>query len=471
MPPRNDMGVGICPEGAGQVDLEGIGTCPPTCWFDSSLSETTFVTLLARPNSFYLFSHWEGNNCLFDQPNANPTTAEVPRGAQGNCKAVFVPWTDWATGYAVLGTGESPYASNVAPSGDVVHAGAAAGGGNLEIFTPPAEKPARATPVIKQVSIADFTPYDAIQLDDGSFLLAGRHTTVFRGGVARLAANDTFTWQLALDDDVSRADELAVVDADNFLVGGYLNSDSMEFVAEVSGDGVVGDVVKFDTTAYMSALQALSGGGFAVVLGSTLVRVDAAGAITWQKRLPGYVADLDETTDGGVVASGYMGSDGWIGRFAADGLLMWQKSYAGVMLAEVIPTATGYLAYGAQSGPLMVLELGADAAIVTARSYQDTGGGAWPEDAGLAPDGRLAMAALSSGVPVAILTEPDLSLDNSCGDASFGASVDPATITVADGTWTIEDGTIVSSSITFTPSATTATATSSAGAAVDLCAN
>src|SRR5262249_9932328 len=96
-----------------------------------------------------------------------------------------------------------------------------------------------------------------------------------------------------------------------------------------------------------STIQRTSDGGY-IVAGSTssfgaggddawLLKLDATGTVTWQKTYGGpgdeSFSYIEQTNDGGYIASGYTtsfgltGLDLWVLKLDASGNIIWQRSY------------------------------------------------------------------------------------------------------------------------------------------------
>ncbi len=143
------------------------------------------------------------------------------------------------------------------------------------------------------------------------------------------------------------------------------------------------------------AIQQTSDGGY-VYAGSTssfgaggedvsVVRLDADGAVTWQKTYGGTGDDIawsvQQTADLGFIFAGSTasfgggGTDVWIVKLATDGAVSWQKAYGGTgneTARSVQQTADGgYIVAGsrASSGAFWVLKLASDGSVTWEKAY------------------------------------------------------------------------------------------------------
>ncbi len=149
----------------------------------------------------------------------------------------------------------------------------------------------------------------------------------------------------------------------------------------------------------VSVIQRTTDGGY-IVAGNTnsfgaggldawVMKLDSTGFVQWQKTYgsPGdeWFDSIQQTTDGGYIASGYTDSFGagngnaWVIKLNADGTIAWQNTYGGTIYdeAQSIQQTTdgGYIvgggtsSFGAGNGDVWVMKLNADGTIVWQKTY------------------------------------------------------------------------------------------------------
>ncbi len=163
----------------------------------------------------------------------------------------------------------------------------------------------------------------------------------------------------------------------------------------------------------MEGIWATSDGGF-IVAGETesyghldgdawLLKLDAYGNVMWQKTYGGPRGDMltvvRQTNDGGYVAAGWTKSFGagkadmWVVKLDAAGAIQWQKTYGGAQMEQawsIVPVSSGgYIiaggttSFGAGGADYWVLKLADNGAVQWQKTYggpgNDGGGGVYAE--------------------------------------------------------------------------------------------
>lgn len=200
------------------------------------------------------------------------------------------------------------------------------------------------------------------QMADGQFAIGGAALSTASGrwkAWVGLLDHDTHRVRSSRWLDDARCDQFAVARLRNHGDGGLLavaptclykldNAANVQSVLPAAG-------LVPTTTARARAIRALPDGGFlvgAVVQdGSWLLKLDEAGAIRWQRRLPGVdLTDLELAGDnlpgsadtGFVVAAwGPVAAGQILTRFDADANVLWQRSYGGLAVEHVRRMADG----------------------------------------------------------------------------------------------------------------------------------
>jgi PKD repeat protein len=139
------------------------------------------------------------------------------------------------------------------------------------------------------------------------------------------------------------------------------------------------------------SVQQTTDGGY-IVAGQTLInadiygldawilKLDAYGAIAWQKAYGGSNIDkaqsVQQTNDGGYIVVGETCSFGldnhsfWVLKLNSDGSIAWQKAYGGFQAQSVQQTLDGgYIVAGSASGEAWILKLNPDGTIDWERTF------------------------------------------------------------------------------------------------------
>ncbi|RDE17423.1 MAG: hypothetical protein C4K49_02885 [Candidatus Thorarchaeota archaeon] len=147
-----------------------------------------------------------------------------------------------------------------------------------------------------------------------------------------------------------------------------------------------------------------------------VLKLDSAGAVTWQKSYGGNLSDygnsIDLTTDGGYIVAGYTYSfgagsmDAWVLKLNSTGGVTWQKTYGGTSGDEansVQQTADGGYVVAGNTG-----SFGAGGSDVWVLKLNSTGGVAWQKTFGTSePEGaKCVQQTVDGGYIVAGFTRP-----------------------------------------------------------------
>jgi hypothetical protein len=93
-----------------------------------------------------------------------------------------------------------------------------------------------------------------------------------------------------------------------------------------------------------------------------VVKINANGEVQWQKTYSqGWAHSIQQTSEGGYVATGMNMGKSWIVKLNANGSIQWQKKYAGILgdLAQSVQQTSegGYIVAGMMKGEVWVLKL------------------------------------------------------------------------------------------------------------------
>ena len=203
---------------------------------------------------------------------------------------------------------------------------------------------------------------------DGGFVVVGTGSVADRWGVLvmRLAADGALSWGFV------------------YAVPGSAVGRSIE----VTPDG--GCVVAGEDTA-----------------GAWVLKLDAGGAIEWQKSYatgdPATVARIRRTSDGGYLVAGSLESaadraDAWVMKLDAAGAIAWERrlvSAAAEAFGDAVESGAGYVAAGYGAGGLLAVRLDAAGAVAWQRSY---GGGGYAKALHPVVDGSVVVAGAGLGL-------------------------------------------------------------------------
>ena len=251
----------------------------------------------------------------------------------------------------------------------------------------------------------DDVPWSIQQTSDGGYIVAGssRSTDGDVTGnhgtddfwIVKLAANGNLTWQKSLGGSQQEwAESIQQTTDGGYIVAGW----SLSYDGDVTGNHGSLDywIVKLDSSGNLAWQKCLGGsdddesisiqqtteGGYIVagwsysndgdVIGNHgnddfwIVKLAANGNLSWQKCLGGSDGDgalcIKQTTDGGYIVAGLSYShdgevtgnhglsDYWIVKLAANGNLLWQKSFGGSNWDDALSveqtTEGGYIVSG-----------------------------------------------------------------------------------------------------------------------------
>lgn len=202
--------------------------------------------------------------------------------------------------------------------------------------------------------------FDAEELEDGSWVIVGA-TGIHdfppqHGWIVRVSADGTLLWQYEYGGGVTETARAVTPTRDGgFAVAGWTNSsgagDDDVWVLKVDAAGAIEWQRTFGgfDTDQAQAIVELEDGGLAVA-GSTnslttsghapwLLRLDSAGGLVWQRAVTDIWGDLGDVAvakDGHLIVvgraweAGFASNDLWGAKFdEANGDLLWQRAYAG----------------------------------------------------------------------------------------------------------------------------------------------
>jgi fibronectin type 3 domain-containing protein len=233
------------------------------------------------------------------------------------------------------------------------------------------------------------------QSTDGGLLVAGStviSTTTFFT-VAKLDSGGGVSWRKLFSrstyDATSKCMD-ATSDGGCIVAGTtYLQT----LVAKIGPDGTLGWGKIYGMNCSPAAVRPAADGGY-FLAGSNrdfgagsydcwVLKLDAAGAVTWQKVYGGTGwdtgSDVCLASDGGCMVAGTLNGEGWLLRLDSSGAILWQKRFPGVAsLAAIEPAPDGgcFLAgYISVSSDLWIARLDSTGAISTQRSFIGPAGG------------------------------------------------------------------------------------------------
>ena len=250
------------------------------------------------------------------------------------------------------------------------------------------------------------------QTDDGGYALTGETTSFGAGGgdvwALKLDAGGEVQWEKAFG---GRADDLAVsmlqTQDGGYVVAGETKSfgagDWDAWVLKLDATGGVQWQKTYGGTGWDSSsadpIEQTTDGGY-VLTGRTssfgaggfdiwVLKLDADGAIQWQKTYGGYADDeahaIRQTADGGYAVAGFTrsfgagGLDVWVLKLDASGAVQWQETLGGRdgdRCWSVCATSDGgciiagdTASYGAGAHDVWMLKLSADGTLQWQRTY------------------------------------------------------------------------------------------------------
>ena len=352
----------------------------------------------------------------------------------------------------------------------------------------PALQRSLAAQPARQVVLPAIEPFDVVELEDGSVIVAGRTFTTFCGWIGRLLADGTLAWQTTVTQAKSFR-RIALVDATTLVAAFEDIASSQVHVARVSTSGVVLSTTRLASPAssLVRALLPLADGGYLLAFNigftstsdAVVIRFGSGGAITWQARFGGVslVSLLEAAGDLFLVGSyrppAASTNDGWVARLAANGSVIWQRTYGQtglVVLNRLMAAPGGLIAFGRANpgNETRLIQLADDGAVVGVRGYGANGGAL---GAGLTGEGGVAMGmhSFSTGYTV-IATAPDLTLPG-CSNPALGAVVSPDAIPSAPAAAVLSIPAIAASTVASTTAAISAVPVSKSAVPTDLCAS
>jgi predicted secreted protein len=253
------------------------------------------------------------------------------------------------------------------------------------------------------------------QTADGGYIVAGYTGSFGAGGndfwVSKLDASGTVTWQKTYG---GAGNDCCALSTQQTADGGYIVAASTD---SFGAGGLDVWVLKLDASGNVTwqktyggagidganAIQQTTDGGY-IVAGLTrsfgaglddvwVLKLDALGAVTWQKTYGGTADDvaysIQQTTDGGYIVAGRTSSSGaggmdvWVLKLDALGAVTWQKAYGGAgndVAGSIKQTSDGgYIvagwttSFGAGGMDIWVLKLDALGNVTWQKAYGGAG--------------------------------------------------------------------------------------------------
>lgn len=230
------------------------------------------------------------------------------------------------------------------------------------------------------------------QLSGGGYILAGR--TGNRDVILlKLDSSGTIVTQKSFNGSQEEARSVRQTSDGGFIVTGWTTSatagsdDIWLLKLDSSMNGTWQKAIGGTASDQPRSVRQTADGGY-VVIGYTqsfsatgqdiwIVKTTSAGAITWQKRYGGAGNEIgnaiNQTSDGGYIATGSSGTDVWVLRLDSNGNVTWQKTYGGTGNEDgrsILQTTDGRFAlagytdsFGAGGGDFWLLMLASDGTI------------------------------------------------------------------------------------------------------------
>lgn len=184
-----------------------------------------------------------------------------------------------------------------------------------------------------------FTGFYAIaETDDGGIIAVGLAATGHHGWIVRMDAAGAILWEKTY----GFKDFFDIVVTD----GGYLVTDSEDYLLKIDDDGDVVWQKKFSSPAIyrIHAMNATSAGEI-LLTGSVepavhsdlwVVKLSGDGEILWQKQFDFFEDDegraIQEMPDGKILVAGWGETDGWLLLIDADGGVLWARSFPEIQI-------------------------------------------------------------------------------------------------------------------------------------------
>ncbi|MFA5778239.1 MAG: hypothetical protein WC870_01990, partial [Candidatus Paceibacterota bacterium] len=317
-------------------------------------------------------------------------------------------YSSWAQTYGGVGWGDVAYSVQQTVDGGYVVAGSTSfGAGSNDFWVLKLDPSGNITWEKTYGGVGSDIAYSIQQTTDGGYVVAG--ISNFDYWILKLDSAGAITWQKtyggASGDTAKSIQQTAdggyIIAGETYSFGAGSNEDYWVLKLDSAGAITWQKTYGGAGTDYAKSIQQTADGGY-VLAGYTdsvgagsydflILKLDSAGVITWQKTYGGAFGELlfsaQQTADGGYVLAGYTNSpagggnyDFWVLKLDSAGAITWQKKYggAGTDYAKSIQQTAdgGYIVTGetfsfGPGGDILILKLDSAGAI----SWQKTYGG------------------------------------------------------------------------------------------------
>ena len=197
---------------------------------------------------------------------------------------------------------------------------------------------------------------EVVQAGDGGFLMVGWGNRY--GFVLRVDDSGEFVWKKVFEEeDVNSFYGLVNTDDGGYVASGVKHGDPYSWLFKIddSGEVIWSHQYRTETRNGFGLLIPTYDGGFAVAghvatdssgYDGLLVKVDSEGELEWYSTFGTELGEatqvLTQTPDGGYAVAGYQrvnppfGDQAYMGRFDADGQLLWTKNLPGILVRSII---------------------------------------------------------------------------------------------------------------------------------------
>ncbi len=179
------------------------------------------------------------------------------------------------------------------------------------------------------------TPLYIGQTDDGGFFIVGETASFLTYGywniwILRLTSTGDFVWQKTCCATDARPTAAQLAQNGELMVGGYSTLSFSQWLMRLQADGTMVWQKILPNLGSLDAIQETSDGGF-IVVGGYLVRFAPNGEMLWQKNFWDIgLTTAQQINDGGFIVSGFFFEGGgvalWEARLTSDGTIVWQKA-------------------------------------------------------------------------------------------------------------------------------------------------
>jgi hypothetical protein len=292
----------------------------------------------------------------------------------------------------------------------------------------------------------------------------------------RLDPNNEVSWAFTFGASLERAVSVVPHGSSSYLVA--YEDKVLELPA--SGTGATSISFGLPASAKTREVASVPSGDWAVAAelertfpeqDALVVRVASSGSVVWQQLLANggrtLVSSLTPLADGGLIMTGStrpagptVPMDGLVVAFAADGSVVWQRTYGtggAIRLESAVETPNGIVVGGTSSGAFTALEVAkGDGAVISATRYGLTT--SLPMGMVRSASGELLFAGITTTAHTYqfLKTAPDLQV--ACGDgSSISTSIQvpsaPGSLNVTTSTFTPTPSAVTTTPVTVTPGA------------------